>query len=416
MQKIQPLAADILQRVEQGRTLTEALAEAQARAGTLTPSERGALQDIAYGSLRHLAELRFILRQLVPRALPEPALERLLLVALYQLSYTRGAPYAIVDQAVREASRHAGGKFKGLVNGVLRNFQRQQPELMKKAAQDLEAGTKHPRWWVDKLKKGYPKQWLAIVEASNAHPPMTLRVNRRHGSADAYLAELTAAGIEADKLDEQAVRLVKPLPVRELPGFVEGRVSVQDFGAQQAAQRLDVANGQRVLDACAAPGGKTGHILELAEVELTALDVDGKRLERVQENLDRLHLTATLKAADAAKPAGWWDGKPYDRILADVPCSASGVVRRHPDIKWLRRPEDFAELARQQAAMLDALWPLLASKGKMLYATCSIFKEENQEQLAAFLARHADAELLNDEQLIPCERHDGFYYALLAKR
>lgn len=416
MQKIQPLAAEILQRVEQGRTLTEALAEAQARAGTLTPSERGALQDIAYGSLRHLAELRFVLRQLVPRALPESALERLLLVALYQLSHTRGAPYAIVDQAVREASRYAGGKFKGLVNGALRNFQRQQAELQKKAAQDLEAGTNHPRWWVDKLKKGYPKQWLAIIEASNAHPPMTLRVNRRHGNADAYLAELAAAGIEADKLNEQAVRLVKPMPVRELPGFTEGRVSVQDFGAQQAALRLDVADGQRVLDACAAPGGKTGHILELADVELTALDVDAKRLERVRENLDRLGLDAKLQAADAAMPKVWWDGKPYDRILADVPCSASGVVRRHPDIKWLRRPEDFAELARQQAGMLDALWSLLASNGKMLYATCSIFKEENQQQLAGFLQRHADAVLLNDEQLIPDERHDGFYYALIAKR
>lgn len=416
MQQIQALAADILKRVEEGRTLTEALAEAQARAKELAPSERAALQDLAYGSLRRLAELRCVLRLLVPRALPEPALERLLLIALYQLAYTRAAPYAVVDQAVREASRHAGGKLKGLVNGVLRNFQRQQAELLKKAASDLEGGTNHPRWWVDKLKKAYPQQWLAIVEASNAHPPMTLRVNRRHGDAAAYLERLRAAGLDAEPLSEQALRLVKPAPVRELPGFADGAVSVQDFGAQQAAHWLDLQDGQRVLDACAAPGGKTGHILELAEVELTALDVDPKRLERVRENLERLKLNATLKAADAAKPAAWWDGQPYHRILADVPCSASGVVRRHPDIKWLRRPGDFAELARQQAAMLEALWPLLASGGKMLYATCSIFPEENRQQRDAFLARHPDATALGDEQLTPNERHDGFYYALLQKR
>lgn len=416
MQRIQSLAADILQRVEEGRTLTEALAQAQARGRELTPSDRGALQDLAYGSLRHLAELRYVLRQLVPRALPEAALERLLLVAIYQLAYTRAAPYAVVDQAVREASVYAGGRFKGLVNGTLRNFQRQQAELLKKAGNDLEAGTNHPRWWIDKLKKAYPRQWLAIVEASNAHPPMTLRVNRRHGDADTYLAKLSVAGLEGEKLSEQAVRLVKPVPVRELPGFAEGHVSVQDWGAQQAALRLDLKDGLRVLDACAAPGGKTGHMLELADLELTALDIDEARLARVRENLDRLGLKADLKAADAGKPATWWDGKPFDRILADVPCSASGVVRRHPDIKWLRRPGDFAELGRQQAAMLDALWPLLASGGKMLYATCSIFPEENCQQLDTFLARHTDAVALGDEQLTPCERHDGFYYALLAKR
>lgn len=416
MQHIQSLAADILKRVEEGRTLTDALAEAQARAKELAPSERAALQDLAYGSLRHLAELRFVLRLLVPRPLPEPALERLLLIALYQLAYTRAAPYAVVDQAVREATRYAGGKLKGVVNGVLRNFQRQQAELLQKAANDLEGGTNHPRWWVDKLKKAYPKQWLGIVEASNAHPPMTLRVNPRYGSAADYLARLAEAGIEAVALSEQAVRLVKPVPVRELPGFAEGHVSVQDLGAQQAALRLDVQDGQRVLDACAAPGGKTGHILELADVELTALDVDAKRLERVRENLERIGVAATLKAADAAQPASWWDGTPYDRILADVPCSASGVVRRHPDIKWLRRPSDFAELARQQAAMLEALWPLLASGGKMLYATCSIFPEENRQQLDAFLGKHPEAALIDDEQLIPSERHDGFYYALLEKR
>ncbi|RXZ44579.1 16S rRNA (cytosine(967)-C(5))-methyltransferase RsmB [Crenobacter cavernae] len=416
MSSIQTLAAHVLARIDEGRTLTDALAEIWQRHPDLPAGNRAALQDLAYGSVRRLAELRFILRQLVPRALPEPALERLLTVAIYQLAYTRTAPYAVVDTAVTEASKFAGGRFKGLANGTLRNFQRQQDELLTKASRDLEAGTNHPRWWVDKLKQAFPKQWLAIVEADNSHPPMTLRVNRRHADADAYLATLAEAGLDAEKLSESAVRLARPLPVRELPGFADGVVSVQDFGAQQAAIRLDVKEGQRVLDACAAPGGKTGHILELADVDLTALDVDAARLKRVEENLDRLRLSATLKAADAAQPGTWWDGVPFDRILADVPCSASGVVRRHPDIKWLRRPGDFAGFARQQAAMLDALWPCLASGGKMLYATCSIFPEENRQQLAAFLTRHPDASHLGDEALIPCERHDGFYYALLEKR
>ncbi|KZE34843.1 16S rRNA (cytosine(967)-C(5))-methyltransferase RsmB [Crenobacter luteus] len=416
MTSLQTLAATVLARLDDGRTLTDTLADLARRHPELPASTRAALQDVAYGSVRRLAELRFVLRALVPRPLPEPALERLLMVAIYQLAHTRAAPYAVVDGAVTEAGRLAGGRFKGLVNGALRNFQRQRDELLAKAARDLEAGTNHPRWWVDKLKQAYPKQWLAIVEADNSHPPMTLRVNRRHTDADGYLATLAEAGLEAEKLSGHAVRLGRPLPVRDLPGFADGVVSVQDFGAQQAALKLDVADGQRVLDACAAPGGKTGHLLELAELDLTALDVDATRLARVADNLDRLKLAATLKAADAARVDTWWDGVPFDRILADVPCSASGVVRRHPDIKWLRRPGDFQTLARQQSAMLDALWGCLASGGKMLYATCSIFPEENRQQLAAFLARHPDAASLGDETLTPCERHDGFYYALLEKR
>ncbi|MDN0083066.1 16S rRNA (cytosine(967)-C(5))-methyltransferase RsmB [Crenobacter sp. SG2305] len=415
MASIQSLAADILGRIDEGRTLTEALDAAFRRAGDLSPSNRGALQDIAYGSVRHLAELKFWLRKLVPRPLPEPAIERLLLVALYQLAHTRAAPYAVVDNAVREAEKLARGKFKGLVNGVLRNFQRQQSELAAAAARDAEAASNHPRWWVDRLKAGYPNDWQSVIAASNAHPPMTLRVNRRHDNATGYIASLAEQGIVAEALDDSAVLLAKPCNVRELPGFAEGKVSVQDWGAQQAARRLDLADGQRVLDACAAPGGKTGHILESADVSLTALDVDAARLERVSDNLSRIGLSADVRQGDAAKPETWWDGVPFDRILADVPCSASGVVRRHPDIKWLRRPGDFAELARQQAAMLDALWPLLASGGKMLYATCSIFPEENRKQLDAFLVRHPDATCSGDEQLLPCDRHDGFYYALLEK-
>ena len=415
MHRIQELAAGLIARVEEGRTLTEALAAAQ-RSTELSAGERGALQDIGYGTLRHLGQLRFILRELVPKRLPSDDIERLLLVALYQLAHTRAAPYAVVDQAVRCAEDIAMGRLKGLVNGTLRNFLRNKDNLLADAGRDNEARYNHPRWWVQRLRAAYPTQWASVLEMSNRRPPMTLRVNAGKLGAEDYVAQLAAKDIKARIIKGQAVQLDAPCNVRDLPGFAEGVVSVQDFGAQKAALLLDVADGMRVLDACAAPGGKTGHILELAQVKLLALDVDAERLQRVEDNLQRLGLTAALKAADAAKPETWWDGQPFDRILADVPCSASGVVRRHPDIKWLRRPDDFAALGKQQAAMVDALWPTLAAGGKLLYATCSIMPEENRQQVDAFLKRHGDAKLLKDEQLLPTSEHDGFYYALLVKK
>lgn len=415
MHRIQELAAGLIARVEEGRTLTEALAAAQ-RSTELSAGERGALQDIGYGTLRHLGQLRFILRELVPKRLPSDDVERLLLVALYQLAHTRAAPYAVVDQAVRCAQDIALGRLKGLVNGTLRNFLRNKDALLADAAADKEARYNHPRWWVQRLRAAYPTQWASVLEMSNRRPPMTLRVNVGRMTPDAYVALLAEQDIKARVLHGQAVLLEVPCNVRDLPGFADGVVSVQDFGAQKAAMLLDLADGQHVLDACAAPGGKTGHILESAKVTLTALDVDAERLQRVEDNLQRLGLQATLKAADAANPAAWWDGQPFDRILADVPCSASGVVRRHPDIKWLRRPDDFAALGKQQAAMVDALWPTLAVGGKLLYATCSIMPEENRQQVDAFLARHANAKLVKDEQLLPTSEHDGFYYALLVKK
>ncbi|WP_293759887.1 16S rRNA (cytosine(967)-C(5))-methyltransferase RsmB [uncultured Aquitalea sp.] len=414
MHYIQQLAAGVIGDVESGKTLTEALAQAQ-RQGDLPPPERAALQDISYGSLRHLGRLRFWLRRLVAKPLPEARVERLLMVAMYQLTHTRAAEYAVVNEAVKMAERLEQGRFKGLVNGVLRNFLRQREALIAAADRDLEAATSHPRWWIKAMQKAYPQEWQRVLETNNSHPPMTLRVNRRHGDAKAYLDALRQAGMEGEALDDTAVLLARPVNVRELPGFAEGRVSVQDWGAQQAARLLDLQPGQHVLDACAAPGGKTCHMLEIADVDVTALDIDAQRLQRVRDNLDRIGLNATLLAADAGQADTFAEGRRFDRILADVPCSASGVVRRHPDIKWLRRPGDFAALARQQAAMVDALWPLLASGGKMLYATCSIFPEENQQQLTAFLSRHADAVCLEQRQLLPCERHDGFYYALLEK-
>ena len=407
------MAAEVLSGVAYGQTLTQALEAA--RLNNQPPSTQGAVRDMAYGVLRYKGELEGVLGQLLQKPLDDGFVHALLLSALYQLAHTRAAPYAVVNNAVEAAPR----KYRNLVNAVLRNFQRKQEALLSGAAQTVEGRTNHPAWWVEKLQTAYPVKWEHILAASQLHPPMTLRVNRRKTTVEQVMAELLSAGIGARQTGPWAITLDKPVPVGKIPGFAEGKLSVQDAGAQWAAALLDVKNGQRVLDACAAPGGKTCHILETADVDVMALDLDETRLGRVQQNLDRLGLPAQLKTGDAAQPSSWWDGRPFDRILADVPCSASGVERRNPDIKWLRRPEDIRKFARQQSTILDALWPILAPGGKLLYVTCSIFPEENAQQIQSFLARHADAirlvlpEELGDGQLLPDDDHDGFFYALL---
>lgn len=417
MRNLQKLAAGALDEVLAGAALHQVLPRRLQQLET--PGERGALQDIVYGSLRQLGRLDAWLDALLERPLTDPDLGWLLRVALYQLAYTRAPAHAVVHNAVSAAGE---GWRRGLANAVLRNFQRRRAELDTLAEAQPSARWSHPDWWIARLQSEHPTHWQAILEASLLHPPFTLRVNCRHGDVAAYLRRLNDAGLPAHQTGPDAVTLDRAVPVHSLPGFDDGQVSVQDAGAQWAARLLDAQPGERVLDACAAPGGKTGHILERGEVDLVALDVDAARLTRVQENLDRLQLKATLVAGDAAQPEAWWDGRPFDRILADVPCSASGVVRRNPDIKWLRRPEDIAQFAGQQAVMLERLWRLLAPGGTLLYATCSIFHEENDGQVQAFLARHAgDAqrcplpEPLSDGSLLPAAEHDGFYYALLRK-
>ncbi|MBB5017355.1 16S rRNA (cytosine967-C5)-methyltransferase [Chitinivorax tropicus] len=420
MLAIQRGAMQVVSEVLAGRNLNDALSQHFRQYFRLEPAERAAIQDISYGTLRHLGWLRAVLSKLLLKPLTDPQLEPLLLIAIYQLEYTRAAPYAIVDHAVTVTTKIGAGGAKGLVNAILRNFQRQRETLLKLGERNEVACYSHPQWWINLLKKHYPTEWQAMLATANSHPPMTLRINARKTDAPAYLKLLAEAGIAAKWLDDAAIQLLEAVPVTRLPQFAEGWVSVQDEGAQLAAKLLDLQEGQSVLDACAAPGGKTCHMLEMAKVDVIAIDHDEARLSRVHENLSRLQLSATVKCGDAAKPTEWWDGKPFDRILADVPCSASGVVRRHPDIKWLRRETDIAQFATQQAEILDALWPLLAEGGKLLYATCSIFPQENGEQINAFLARHEDAVLLPlageiQQQLTPNARHDGFYYALLAK-
>lgn len=415
MQTIQKLAAQTLDTVLSGRNLTDTLAALWRQEPALTGPQRAAIMDICYGSLRHYGWLRGALDSLLSKPLADPFIDRLLIISLYQLLYSQTAAYAVVHHAVHVATAHDDGRLKALVNAILRNFQRRRAELTATLKRESVAFWNHPDWWIGVVQQTWPRDWKQILTVANQHPPMTLRVNVRRTTPEAYLATLTAADMPATLHTSGAITLTKPVPVDKLPGFAEGVVSVQDAGAQLAASWLEVKDGMRVLDACAAPGGKTGHLLEIADLDLTAVDVDTARLARVSSNLARLGLSAQTVTGDAARPATWWDGKPFDRVLADVPCSASGVVRRHPDIKWTRRPTDAQTFARQQIGFLDALWALVVPGGKMLYATCSIFPAENRRQIDNFLTRHVNASLERDIQLLPSEEHDGFYYALLCK-
>lgn len=413
-------AAAAVGTVMQGHT-PEAVLDA------LDATARPAAMDLAFGTLRDCGRGDFLLAQLLEKPLKESLVHALLLVTLFRLEQRPQDAHTTVDQAVHAAAGVSRGKYKALVNGVLRNFLRRRDELLAAADVDLVASLRHPAWWIARLQAEQADAWQRVLAAGNSHPPMTLRVNARRSSVADYAAELAAAGVKARVLGDSAIRLDKPVPVERLPGFAAGRVSVQDWGAQHAARLLDVRAGMRCLDACAAPGGKSAHLLELADVELTALDVDARRAARIEANLKRLGLAAQIKVGDAAAVATWWDGRPFERILADVPCSASGVARRHPDIKWLRRAEDVAKFAQTQAAILDALWRLLAPGGTMLYCTCSMFRAENAAQVEAFAVRHADARRLpipatlatagsaTEVQLLPGPDHDGFYYALLQK-
>lgn len=410
-------AALLVAGVRAGKTLTSGLATLWQRTPELSGAHRGAVQDLAYGTLRDYGHGE---RQLAPllRSIPADPVYSLLLVALHRLEARPESAHTIVDQCVHAAAAVLDGRFRGLANAVLRNHLRAPPEAQRPP--DPVALHRHPAWWIARLRKAYPADYAAILAAGNGRPPMALRTNLRRTDPSTLVRRLTAEGIECTALGATAVQLATPMPVTRIPGFAEGECSVQDPGAQHAAGWLDLRPGQRVLDACAAPGGKTAHILESCDVALTALELAPERLPKVQENLARLGLSARLVSADCAELESWWDGRPFDRILADVPCSASGVVRRHPDIKWLRREEDLHRFAAQQARILARLWHTLAPGGKMLYATCSVFPEENSMQIERFVRRHPDARHLPlpdhaDGQLLPCAQHDGFFYALLEK-
>ncbi|RKT51116.1 16S rRNA (cytosine967-C5)-methyltransferase [Azonexus fungiphilus] len=384
--------------------------------GSVDPQARPAVQDLVYGSLRAFGRGDFFLSRLLERPLAVDEVRALLLVALYRLETRPEAVHTVVDQAVSAAGELLHGKFRGLVNGVLRSFLRQQEALTAALAADGLAVAQHPDWWLRQLQAAWPDDWQRIVAAGNQAPPMGLRVNRRRLARADYLARLAAIDIAATPVGEDGLALARPQAVDRLPGFFDGLVSVQDPGAQRAAEILAPAPGSRVLDACAAPGGKTAHLLERADLDLLALDLKPARCRRIEEALGRLQLSARVTAADCTRPERWWDGRPFDAVLADVPCTASGVVRRNPDAKWLRREADIASFAQAQKRILGALWPLLRPGGKLLYATCSVFPAENQMQIAAFAAAQPGVGIVHEEQLLPDAQHDGFFYCLLEKR
>lgn len=437
------LCADAVGSVQTGRSLSDVLPQ-------VGEDLRPALQALSFEVLRRLGGAQAVRAVLAPRT-PPARVDHLLVTAIALLWPQPAQPYpahTLVDQAVA-AARERTPAAAGFVNAVLRRFLREREARVAEAERDPVAAWNHPAWWIARLRQDWPAQWQALLAAAAERPPMVLRVNARRGDAPGYVRRLEAQGLPAWALDDpalggQAVVLAQPCPVQRLAGFADGDVSVQDTSAQRAAPLLlgpasapgvapqPLRPGARVLDACAAPGGKTAHLLERAELDVLALDSDALRLARVRETLERLHLHAATVCADARQTADWWDGRPFDAILLDAPCTASGVVRRHPDARWLRRPEDVTHLARAQDALLQALWPLLAPGGRLLYATCSVFKAEGQDRIDAFLQRLPPGQAVLDSASPghlgpvthnmflgppgrPSTAGDGFYYALIHK-
>lgn len=413
-------AASALALVETGMALPRALAQVF-ESHHASPQTRGAIQDLAYRSMRNWGAAQQCLAALMPQPPQQARLKTLLCCALSLLSDATPiyAPHTIVDQAVTAASQDQElAKAKGLVNAVLRRFLRERDQLLKDLSQHLSSRWNYPDWWIHKMQRDWSHDWEHILAAGNQPPPLTLRVNRRKITTEAYLQLLQEQAMQATIVGPYAIRLQQALPVTRIPGFLDGLVSVQDAAAQLAAPLCDIADGMHVLDACAAPGGKTGHLLECADIQLLALDHDAKRLQRIQDNLTRLQLQAKLITGDASNQL-WWDGQLFDRILADVPCTASGIVRRHPDIRWLRRPEDSRQLARLAARILDNLWQMLKPEGKLLFVTCSLWPEESALQAQSFEQKHGAIRLSAPGQKLPMAQaeqdQDGLFYALFQK-
>jgi 16S rRNA (cytosine967-C5)-methyltransferase len=429
--RLMQATASAVQATRQGQSLTAQLER--------VPHElRPGVQALSFQVLRQLGRAT-ALREMLAAKAPPPAADALLCTALALCWDEVRAPYPVhtlVNQAVEAArQQHQTKAQSGFINACLRRFMRERAVLVAQTDANPVAQWNHPQWWIDRLKADHPEHWQDLLGQAQQAAPMTLRVNRQHHTVAAYQAQLEAVGLMAKPVGQDGLQLVQAVPVQRLPGFAQGHVSVQDAAAQVSArllmQGMDAQRPWRILDACAAPGGKTGHLLELCpHAHVLALDVDAQRCERIHQNLSRLGLQAEVKAADAGQPEAWWDGQAFDAILLDAPCTASGIVRRHPDVRWLRRPTDSAQLAKTQAQLLKTLWPLLAPGGKLLYCTCSVFKAEGDETVQAFLKRNTDAELHpSPGHLIPGQtpkglpvednalgEHDGFYYALLEKR
>ena len=423
-------ASGLLQAVRGGQSMTTALLDVDARV-------RPGVQALGFHSLRWLGRAEALRQQLAKRP-PPPEADALLCVVLALIWREEGAlytPHTLVDQAVEAAKRSdATAHQASFINGCLRRFLRERDALVAKTDANPQAVWNHPQWWIDRLRKDHPADWQTILRANNAKAPLILRINQRKATVSQYLNALAAMNLEAYVVGESGVALVNAVAVPSLPGYAEGHFSVQDAAAQIAAplllNALDKNGALNILDACAAPGGKTAHLLELVDCKVTALDIDARRCERIDQNLQRLGLAAHIAVGDAAQPSAWWDGTLFDGILLDAPCTASGIVRRHPDVRWLRRPTDIAQLASLQAQLLQTLWPLLKPDGALVYCTCSVFKAEGDTQVQTFLAHHTDALLMpSPGHLMPqisaagavfpdnlMREHDGFYYALIKKQ
>lgn len=411
------MAATAVAGVTRGRSLASGFPASQPADSA---ASRAALIDIVHGALRGYGRYPAITRALASKGSIDPLVEALLWCCLYALESGRYTEYTVVDQAVRACEAMGKGRAKGFVNAMLRRFLRDRAALCSRVSEHEESRFQCPPWWIEGLRHAWPEHWQEIALAGNVPPPMTLRVNRRRVSAREYLDRLRAAGLDAEIVGASALRLCTPCPVERLPGFADGDVSIQDAGAQRAAPLLDALEGMSVLDACAAPGGKCAHVLELADVRMTALDLEPQRLARLRATLERLQLRAEVRAGDCTRPEDWWNREPFDRIIADVPCSGSGVVRRHPDIKWLRRPSDLGGFAGRQGRILDALWRLLAPGGTLLYVTCSVFPEENEAVVDAFCRRTPEARLLGLPDGMPAAvppgpAQDGFFHARIGR-
>ena len=427
-------AASILMAVREGQSMTAALEDVDS-------GLRPGVQALAFHVLRWLGRAEALRQQLAKRP-PPPEADALLCVALALAWQEADAPYTVhtlVDQTVEAAKRSEGTRHQAsFINGCLRAFLRERDELVARTEKSPQAVWNHPQWWIDRVRKDHPDSWQAILNANNLRAPLVLRINERKTTQALYIRALSAINIEASPVGRQGVILASARAVPSLPGFVEGHFSVQDAAAQLAAPLLleglnasaTDAGKLRVLDACAAPGGKTAHLLELVDGEVTALDIDAQRCERISQNLGRLGLQARIVVGDAGQPDSWWDGQLYDAILLDAPCTASGIVRRHPDVRWLRRPTDIAQLAAIQAKLLKTLWTLLKPGGRLVYCTCSVFRAEGDTQIQTFVTHHTDARLMpSPGHLLPqssavtpvfpdnlLREHDGFYYALLEKQ
>jgi len=418
------IASLILQNVLSGKNLDKTfIVFFEKYSKKLEEINKPEIKNLVYGALRYLGESSFIINKLVKRKIDDNSIECLLYVALYQINYDRATDFTIVDQVVN-ACKKINSKKCGFINAILRNYLRDKYKLKTQAENDEQSNLNYPEWWVTKIKKEYPENWLEILKSGNQHPPLTLRINTMKVSPQIYEQILKEKGIDYSNLSNEALILKKPTDVQNIPKFMSGYVSIQDYGAQLAGYLIDLKKGHKVLDLCAAPGGKTCHMLELEQIELTAVELNKDRALMIKDNLVRSDLKAKVINAKLDISNEWWDGEQFDRIMLDAPCTASGIVRRHIDIKWLRRESDLEFFSKQQFELLNASWAMLKNKGKLLYVTCSIFSEENRAVIEKFKKNNnvkeikikfPDNVISIESQLIPNHNHDGLFYALLEK-